>query len=651
MCGIAGLWSLKNKAIRDAEFDKFIDSVAHRGPDGRGVWKDSKENLRFGHRRLAILDLSEDGKQPMSYANERFWITFNGEIYNFLELRTELEGLGYSFKSKSDTEVILASYLCFGEDCQLKFNGMWAFALYDRQQEKLFLSRDRFGVKPLFYYVDDSYLAFASELKAFLVLDGIDSSFDTDMVSHLLRDGTAVETTSRTILKGVSNLLPGFCATFSKSQGFKERRWWNTLDHLMEVPKTYEEQVEKFRSLFIDACRIRLRSDVPVGSALSGGLDSSSVLSTLALIGREQNTGKDRLASDWQKVFVASFPGTSQDESRFAQEVIKHTGTRSFLCSVDVDALIKNLDEALFQFEGIFDLPIGPWLLYREFRKNGVVISLDGHGADEYLGGYHHHVEAAMAEAFFPKTNPRRFLEIGGMWKGLYPEGSPMHVPTHLNMIKKSFGDTLKAFPRCRKLVSTLYNNVSGKKSYHWLKKHEEPWNFTQGFSDDPAFQKMDRLNQLLYVDFHSRTLPTILRNFDRCSMAHGVEIRAPFMDYRLVTYGFSLPQKAKIGNGYTKRILRDAMKGILPEFTRTRTAKVGFANPVVEWFSGALKPFILDSINSQSFLDSDIWDGNAIRNDVERCYKENDFLNARKCWEYVQADRLMKLFKLTGES
>ena len=237
-----------------------------------------KANLGLGHRRLAIIDTSDGGRQPMSFGDGRYWITFNGEIYNFLELKAELEHSGYQFKTDSDTEVILAGYHCWGEDCQLRFNGMWAFAIWDRDERKLFISRDRFGVKPLIYYFDQKHFAFASEMKAFLALEWFQPDFDPAMVTAALSNERLIEGDERCLLQGLRHLFGGHCLTLKMGENLKIRRWWNTLDHLESVPEKYEDQVNQFRELFLDACRIRMRSDVPIGTALSGGLDSSSIL-------------------------------------------------------------------------------------------------------------------------------------------------------------------------------------------------------------------------------------------------------------------------------------------------------------------------------------------------------------------------------------
>lgn len=610
MCGIAGLWKAK---IDKITFDRFVDSLAHRGPDGRGVYCNEKENLYLGHRRLSILDLSENAMQPLCYL-DRYWIVFNGEIYNFLELRNDLEKKGYRFKTKSDTEVILAAYHCYGQDCQLKFNGMWAFAIWDKKEQSLFLSRDRFGVKPLHYFYDGSSLIFSSEMKSFLQLPQ-KFAFDEKMVATALHDGADLEHNEKTLLKGIKRLQAGHCLLMKQNQ-FQIRKWWETLDHLQEPPK---DPVGAFRDLFLDATALRMRSDVPIGSALSGGLDSSSILCALALNGKNQ---RERQAAKWQHAFVATFPNTSQDELPFAKAIVEHTKVTPFYLAVDSNDLIKNLDEALFQFEEIFEMPIAPWMLYKQFRKKGVVISIDGHGADELLGGYHHHVVEAMVQ------NPFELIKWKRQFANLYPEGSPLQSPSWKSLLKYAIA---RRFP------------LNRDKKNQWLKPFESD---KKPYTTHKTFKQLDFLNQRLYIDFHYKTLPTILRNFDRVSMAHGIEIRAPFLDFRLVTLAFCLPSKFKIANGYTKWILREAVKGLVPDQIRLRKTKVGFASPMIEWFSGPLKSFILDQTASQSFLNSSIWQGGKIREHVENCYKTSDFAGARASWEYVQAHRLMEIFK-----
>ena len=221
MCGITGIWNFNDQAISKPMLEHFTNSLTHRGPDGNGFYIDKDANLGFGHRRLAIIDTTDTGHQPMSYGNGRYWITFNGEIYNFLELRDELKKDGYQFFTESDTEVVIAAYDRWGEDCQLHFNGMWAFAIWDKKKKKLFISRDRFGIKPLLYYSDNKHFAFASEMKAFLNLNWFPLEFDASMISTSLLDSKLVEGTEQTLLKNLHRLLGGYCLTLQQDKGLK----------------------------------------------------------------------------------------------------------------------------------------------------------------------------------------------------------------------------------------------------------------------------------------------------------------------------------------------------------------------------------------------------------------------------------------------
>ena len=650
MCGIVGIWNLDSSPIDQYELNSFTDSLSHRGPDGRGIHIDPKANMGLGHRRLAILDLTDVGQQPMSYANERFWITYNGEIYNFIELREELEGLGHKFKSNSDTEVILAAYIEWGKDCQFKFNGMWAFAIWDTQERVLFLSRDRFGVKPLHYFYDGKQFIFASELKSFLALKKLQPSFDKQMVAFALRNPYLIEDTEYCLLKGIKRLKGGHCLILSTERTLLIEQWWNTTDHLESNPGDFNRQIERFRELFFDACNIRMRSDVPLSTALSGGLDSSSVLCTMTQL-RSKSGNRQRLAKDWRNAFIATYSGTVLDERKFAEKVVSYTETNPIYKDINSSLAIKYLDDFLFDFEGIGAFHIGTWLIYREMRLNDICISIDGHGGDETLAGYSHYPVSAMQDALWSKFSPRRWFELRSTLRNLYPNGVHYSLPTPIDSIKGAF---LLHQPGTYKFIRSVYRalRLNRKKSFipfelEWLREVPSPFPFTIEENGLCAPEHFDSLNRQLYIDFHQTMLPTILRNFDRLSMAHGVEIRAPFMDWRLVCFLFSLPSHSKISMGFTKIILREAMRNILPESIRVRTDKVGFMSPIEDWYGGILKTVVLDTINSKKFLESDIWNGAAICDFVQKCYKRDDLKMATISWKYIQASRLMDLFTI----
>jgi asparagine synthase (glutamine-hydrolysing) len=406
---------------------------------------------------------------------------------------------------------------------------MWAFAIWDKTDKTLFLSRDRFAIKPLYYIYDGEHFTFASEMKAFLALEWFDAVFDNTSVASELARMNDFEGTEHCLLHGVRRLNAGHCLTVRHSEVPMLKRWWNTLEHLDSVPKGFDQQVEKFRTLFFDCCRIRMRSDVAIGTALSGGLDSSSVLCAMNHMQRA-GCEHQRLAADWQHAFVATFPGTVQDERQYAEEVVRATGVNSTYARMSAADAITYLDDALFDFEEIDLLPTPVWSLYRQMRANNVVVSLDGHGADEMLVGYYWYPEIGMREALseYLRTYPSvisdaalervRNLEQVVVGLGLEELGLPV--------------------PRAQEILDELSGKARGPKkttgspSSGWLRKKPRPVYFPNYRQDVNMMPGFDGIAKRMYLDFHYRTLPTILRDFDRCSMSNGVEVRAPFMLY-----------------------------------------------------------------------------------------------------------------------
>lgn len=626
MCGITGFWNLDGRPVDREELIRFTNQLAHRGPDGWDVHVDESAALGFGHRRLAIIDLNT-GDQPMPYADGRYWIVFNGEIYNFVELKKELESMGCRFKTDSDTEVVLAAYDKWGEDCQFKLNGMWGMAIWDSRERRLFLSRDRFGVKPIIYFFDGKRFAFASEMKAFLALDGFQAEYSPGMLAASLVNPALVEGTEDCLLQGLRHVLGGHCLTLDANGRLNIRRWWNTLDHLPQIPGRYEDQAVQYRELFLDACRIRMRSDVPVGTALSGGLDSSSVLSSMSHI-RRSGDATMRMAHEWQKAFIGTWPGKIIDERHYADEVINHTGVTPMYCEMNADMYLDHFDDILYHFEEVSEIHLGPWYVHKIQRQNGVVVTIDGHGGDEALGGYTWHVFAAMRDA---RKNPLRWLELA-------------YTRDRMSL-------THSAASYVRAIKNLGRKPTVGTEFFAWLKIQPQKIVSPIMEADASRLKDSDELFKTLYADFHFQHLPSVLRNFDRLSMAHGVEVRSPMMDWRLVTLAFALPSDRKIGAGYTKRILRDAMQGILPESIRKRTKKLGFPNLDEGWDSPRGHQFIRDEVASQNFQSSPFWAGVRIHDDLERAINERNHPVIHKVWTFVQAKRLMELFQEKKQS
>jgi len=576
MCGIFGV--IGN--IEEELASVCLDKLSHRGPDARGLW--STLDVTLGHRRLSILDLSASANQPMSYGDGRYVITYNGEIYNFIEIRKKLEAKGCLFHTNSDTEVILAAFSIWGEACQEHFNGMWAFAIWDKQKKALFLSRDRFGKKPFFYtYLDHGGFSFASEMKAFFPLFN-----EVRANVSLVRDTSRIfqyESTEECVIEDVVRFPAGHCGWFRDGK-LVLRQWWNTLDNLVSVPLCYEEQVEMFREIFLDSCRLRMRSDVPLGTALSGGLDSSATISTMAHIASHGQT--QRMGKNWQHAFVASFPGTPLDETKYASMVTNHLGIDSTVIDINPLKSINDLNEFFYLFEDLYiTSPIPFMQTYSAVKSNGVSVTLDGHGADELFGGYTFDFIVSLKDAGWN-------LKQAWMILSAYYEATPTGSSQFKTKPSKS-------------LFLAIWH---GKR---WIKKmlpgYSEKYN--NRYSTHRNWSRLDNLNRKLYAATHETILPTLLRNYDRYSMANGVEIRMPFMDHRIVSLAFSLPWTSKIRGGFSKSIIRDAVAPYMPNEITYRKTKIGFNSPIVDWMRGPLKEFMMDTVSSKSFKDCELID------------------------------------------
>lgn len=591
MCGIFGYVGNIDKSIAS----RCSEAIRHRGPDGDGLVV--FDGATLAHRRLSIIDLSDNASQPMSYANERYWITYNGEIYNFHELRNELIGYGFYFKSKSDTEVILAAYEMWGEGCQKRFNGMWAFAIWDTLAKTLFLSRDRFGKKPLFYrFCLNNEFAFCSEMKGlFPLMPQVRANHKivSDISGYMI-----YESTESCAIEGIIRFPAGSCGLFYQGK-LSIKRWWNTLDNLITPPSKYEDQVEQFRELFFDACKLRMRSDVPIGTALSGGLDSSATFSCMATLGRENITN---FSSSWQHAFVASFPGSPLDEVEYAKEVARGYGVTPVIVEVDPLAEINALNKYMYlQEDPYITSPIPFMQLYRAVKNAGISVTLDGHGADELFGGYSFDIIHALYDCSFNDLKSKEVIETFYEMHG-------------------SSSQLIPSISRSRLMFKWQTKKIARNLAF-WHKKQE-------------SF-RLDSLNAKLFESTHCSVLPTLLRNYDRYSMSNGVEIRMPFMDHRIVAFAFSIPWTSKVRGGYSKAIIRDALREIIPEKIAHRKEKIGFNSPVVEWMKGPLKPFLLDTISDRDFKESTLINPIEVRKVILDAIsnKNTNFQNATLAW------------------
>lgn len=633
MCGIAGIWNFDGKPIANETIERFTDSLAHRGPDGRGVWKSDAQDIAFGHRRLAIIDLSHAADQPMHYAENRFHIVFNGEIFNFIEIRNELKSKGYQFRTDSDTEVILASYHCWKEQMLFKFNGMWAIVIYDEQEKICFIARDRFGIKPLLFKLDNAQFAFASEQKAFRCLDGFKPVLDNESATHFLKTGFGVEASTRTMLKDIQKLEAG-CYGIVKQGKVTITRWWETSEHLVDIPETFEKQATRFQELFYDSIQLRMRSDVSIGSSLSGGFDSSAIVCALSDIGNKHTDL--RQSQDWQQTFVATFPGKSNDERPQAEEVINYAGVKGHFFEVHEDEGLKVMNQVLDDFDDVYvGIPVAPWLIYRELRRNNIVVSLDGHGADELMGAYMHASGAYLANAPSLLSNWQYNKELLNESHALTQTSPTLNSNLkRLLQFHPDFEWVRNTFKQGKSIKDKFFQPISSQ----FVNKDIAFSNSSQFLSSSRIPDGMDETNRNLYSLFHHDVLPTILRNFDRMSMAHGIEVRMPFMDWRLVTYLFSLPGGAKIKDGYTKRIAREAMKNRMPESIRSSKVKIGFNAPMPEWFQGPLQPWIRQTLERAHSNQSELIDVKRLSAYIDLQQKSNNWnwSTTGNTWKYL---------------
>jgi asparagine synthase (glutamine-hydrolysing) len=601
MCGVFGYIGNISKELAVL----CTDTLAHRGPDGRGIWH--REGVALGHRRLSILDLSENAAQPMSYADGRYWITFNGEIYNFLELRKDLEKKGYQFQSDSDTEVILAAFTEWRDACLEKFNGMWAFAIWDSHERALFLSRDRLGKKPLFYAELPGGFAFASEMKAlFPILPDVRPNLKLvkDVSGNFLYDNT-----EECVVEGIKRFPAGHYG-WLKRENLSIHRWWCTLDHTMDVPPCFEEQVEMFRELLFDACRLRMRSDVPLGTALSGGLDSSSTMSAMAYISRTEN-GR-RINHDWQHAFIACFPGTPLDESEYAKSVTDHLGIEGTFININPLERIERLYKDLYLYEELsLTSPIPFMMTYEKMRSHGVVVTIDGHGADELLGGYSFDFINALGEAGLNIGKVKMILDT--YYNAMPQASAQFHLPPKILFYVKWH-------------ILQLLGKVSGQISSGSLD------------GSHPVYQGLDTMNKVLYDSAHVKVLPTILRSYDRYSMSNGVEIRMPFLDHRIVSFAFSIPWTSKLRNGFSKDIVREAMSPYMPQEIAFRKSKIGFNTPIIDWMRGPLKGYFIDMVHSPSFNECAIIAPDKVKKIVMEVIESNNplFTKGETAWAHL---------------
>jgi asparagine synthase (glutamine-hydrolysing) len=561
MCGIAGIIQPHSSDHTAAQLKKMTDALAHRGPDGEGLWQNASGHVLLGHRRLSIIDLSEAGNQPMHYLH-RYTIIHNGEVYNYIELKEELKKKGYSFQSQTDTEVIVAAYDHWQDACVDRFDGMFAFAIWDEKEKQLFAARDRFGEKPFFYHYDGRQLLFASEMKA-LWAAGVERKLNQKMLFNFITIGYTDNPAhpGETFYEQILKLPPATLLQFDSNRNeLVIEKYWD-LDPEKENKKiTDEEAIRQFDHLFSTSVKRRLRSDVPVGTSLSGGLDSSSVVATASRFLQQDSSFTS---------FTALFPGFEKDEGVYAKQVAGQYGLPSFTVNVTAEEMIGDWEKLCTHQEE----PFGSASVYAQYKvyelakQHSVKVLLDGQGADETLAGYHKYYKWYWQE-LFRKRKLYRSNELKTA-----KEAGVRDRFDYKNMIAAFFpGFATVALENQYLLKAIRQEDLT--KDFVKLQSKEAYYTTPDHFT----------LNGVLYFNTCIHGLEELLRYADRNAMAHGREVRLPFLSHELVEFIFSLPAHFKIRKGWTKWLLRKSMENNLPSDITWRKDKVGFEPPQEQW-------------------------------------------------------------------
>ncbi len=587
----------------------MADALRHRGPANEGFWKNDDNTVGLAHRRLCILDLSEEAAQPFHYLH--YTIIFNGEIYNYIELKEELSGRGYQFSTTTDTEVIPAAYDCWGEDCLHHFDGMFAFALFNAKQKTVFIARDRFGEKPLYYYPvyaergSFQQIIFASEIKA-LFAAGVPKNLNGTMMLNYIALGYVQNPIKKTatFYNDILSLPPGNCLSIIPSAGkMKLRKWYVPKMNTILIDE--KSAIEEFTELFSSSIQKRLRSDVAVGTSLSGGLDSSSILASIY--------GQKQKGSQWRNAaFTAGFSGFEKDETAWSQEVANAFGVQQYVIKPNADDWAAHWQQLMyFQDEPVQSSSVlTQYLVYGLAKEKSITVLLDGQGADEVLGGYKKYVHWFLQQllvsdiSLFKKEKKaleqNHFIEqwnIKNYVAAFYPEQTAKRLQRRAFMQLKKMPYINTEFMLRYANESTLYKPV------------------------------VKSLEDILHYNTFTFGLEELLRYADRNSMAHSREIRLPFLQHDLVEFVFALNSTFKIRDGFTKWILRKSMENILPYNIVWRKDKVGYEPPQQQWMQNKnIQEMIIES--RKKLVDKNVLDKNILTKKTEpkSAHEKNNF-------------------------
>ncbi|MCK6615339.1 MAG: asparagine synthase (glutamine-hydrolyzing) [Ignavibacteriaceae bacterium] len=600
MCGIAGRINLSNKPVFKDDIQRMLDMIKHRGPDDEGTFIEN--NIGLGHVRLSILDLSYAGHQPMFSQDKNIVVVFNGEIYNYLEIKKELQKY-YSFKTKTDTEVIIAAYVKWGEDCLQHFNGDWAFVLYDIKNHKVFGARDRYGIKPFYYRIKDNSFFFASEVKSLVTEDNKENY--RIIFDYLVYNRT--DHTTETFFNGINKLEHGSKFTIYNGK-ISFSKWYELKDQIIPNNLSLQENTLKFNEIFKDSIALRLRSDVPIGVCLSGGLDSSAIVSYLM-----KNFNKKDI-----NTFSAIYKGyNSVDESRFIDIFTPELLNMHYTKPTAETFFSDYLHFMKAQAEPVAS--VGPYAQYKvmELAKNHVKVTLDGQGADELLAGYEYFFGVFFKELLL-KLNIIKLLK-----ENYY------YIKNHRSNTAFKY---LLFYIIPVRYKNQLGKKISGNLSHVFFNEFNNISNIGSDLYNPRT------LNESLYQHFESK-LEHLLKWEDHNAMYFSIESRVPFLDHRLVEFLLGISSNQIINSGTTKYLLRESTKNVLPERIRTRSDKKGFSTPSDYWFRDKkFQEIIYDLLNSYEFNSRGIFDIRKCKSTYENHLsgKQN---NSKEIWKWINLE------------
>lgn len=662
MCGITGIVKLKKGDFHfPTVIQKMTDTLRHRGPDGEGFLFIDKQQtytaygkdtplsiqhssiiykpllpisaisdnceIAFGHRRLSIIDLSEAGHQPMCNPQQNLWITYNGEIYNYLELRAELKTLGHIFETATDTEVILHAYREWGNECVSKFNGMWAFVIYDKEKNTLFGSRDRFGVKPFYYVLNEHIFAFASEQKSFLKAGLIKPKLNPEAVFDFFVF-SKIEGHEEGMFAGIFELQQAHSFEFNLGEQ-KLKKWkYYTLPHNEEFkkfdPREFENLSQKTREYIIESIKLRLRSDVAVGSCLSGGIDSSGIVAIMNLLLKNENKKIN--------LFTASFTDDKIDEGKWAKLMVDSTHSEWSRTFPTAEELKNDLENLMY----CQDIPIWSTSTYAQYRvmqlakEKGVKVILDGQGGDELWGGYPHHQSIYLRELLVNAN----FKSALSLLKNSEIKGA--NSIWFAKQYMKHSG--ISSLPKL--LQPVLFKNYFQHLNYlnpDFFNQYKQ--RFESHFEGAPK-----NLNAILYKESTSSLLKGYLKCEDRCSMWHSVESRTPYADdINLVELAFNTPSVYKIYNNQSKYILRKALKDLVPESILNRKDKMGYTTPNNQWING-IKASVKEDFHAGL---SDIFNLPELHSNYDKLFGDADSSDNGQTFKFISFAIWHKIFEL----